>query len=108
MRKEYKFNFRGFDYYCLVAKSNDKKCHPIVAISGAFQNMQSWNKYLDFYTQFSTVILVDVPGSGKSDLLPHHYSLDFLADSLFYWATLSSIFSSLATIFSVRNSSREG
>ncbi len=83
MRKEYKFNFNGFNYYCIITKSGNKKCNPIVALSGAFQNMQSWNKYLEYYTQFSTVILVDVPGSGKSDILPHEYDLDFLVSSLF-------------------------
>ncbi|MFC2136821.1 alpha/beta fold hydrolase [Bacteroidota bacterium] len=82
-KKECIYNYNGFNYHYLIAKSKNAKCNPIVALSGAFQNINTWNRYLDYYTQFSTVILIDVPGSGKSDILPNYYDLEFIAISVY-------------------------
>jgi len=80
--EEYQFNFEGFNYYCTIQKSEFKKCNPIVVLGGAFQNMQSWSKHLEYYVQLADVVLVDLPGTGKSDILPHEYSIEFLASTL--------------------------
>lgn len=79
---EYQFNYKGFNYYCIVQKSEFRKCNPIVVLGGAFQSMQSYNKHLEQYSQMSDVVLVDLPGTGKSDVLPHEFGIDFLVSTL--------------------------
>jgi len=79
---EYQFNYSGFNYYCIVQQSEFRKCNPIVVLGGAFQSMQSYNKHLEHYAQMSDVVLVDLPGTGKSDVLPHDFGIDFLVSSL--------------------------
>ena len=80
---EYKFNFKGFNYNCLIKKSTKNICNPIIMISGAFQDIKSWNKFIEKYTALSTVIIVDLPGTGDSDLLPYKYDFEFLSDALY-------------------------
>ncbi len=54
---------------------------PIFFLSGAFQTMDSWKKFVEFFAPHRTVLLADLPGTGSSDVLPKEYSLDFLAES---------------------------
>jgi len=54
---------------------------PVFFLSGAFQTMESWRKFADHFASFTEVLLADLPGMGKSDLLPRTHGLDFLAES---------------------------
>jgi len=80
---ESKFVFNGFNYYCLIKNSVNTKCNPIIMLSGAFQDVKSWSKYIEKFNSLSTIIIIDLPGSGKSDILPYHYEFDFLVSVLF-------------------------
>lgn len=55
---------------------------PTLFVSGAFQNMDSWAHFARAFSKHSTVILIDPPGMGKSDVLPPHFGADYLADCM--------------------------
>lgn len=52
---------------------------PTLFVSGAFQTMDSWTRFAKAFAPHTTVMLVDPPGMGRSDVLPPEYGLDFLA-----------------------------
>jgi pimeloyl-ACP methyl ester carboxylesterase len=78
--QEIELSIRGFRYYCRVLRSEIESFYPILFLSGAFQTMDSWGKFVDYFHDKTTLILVDLPGVGKSDILPSNYGLDFLAE----------------------------
>lgn len=55
---------------------------PTLFVSGAFQTMDSWVRFARAFAPHTTVLLVDPPGMGASDLLPADYDVDFLAECL--------------------------
>lgn len=55
---------------------------PTLFVSGAFQTMDSWARFARAFAPHTTVLLVDPPGMGKSDLLPADIGIDFLAACL--------------------------
>lgn len=48
-------------------------------VSGAFQTMASWGEFVRAFRPHATVLLVDPPGTGESDVLPAELGFDFLA-----------------------------
>ena len=55
---------------------------PVVFLSGAFQSMESWQRFVDVFAPRSEVVLIDLPGSGSADPLPPRFDLDFLAEAV--------------------------
>lgn len=55
---------------------------PVLFVSGAFQTMDSWARFARAFADHTTVLLVDPPGMGTSDLLPADIGVGFLADCL--------------------------
>lgn len=55
---------------------------PTLFVSGAFQTMDSWAKFARAFRPHTTVLLVDPPGMGQSDLLPSEFGVDFLAECI--------------------------
>lgn len=55
---------------------------PTLFLSGAFQTMESWARFARAFAPFTTVVLVDPPGMGRSDVLPADVGLDFLAHTI--------------------------
>ena len=55
---------------------------PTLFVSGAFQTMDSWARYARLFAPHTTVLLVDPPGMGDSDLLPPEAGVDYLAGCL--------------------------
>jgi pimeloyl-ACP methyl ester carboxylesterase len=80
--QEIELTFKGFRYYYRIIRSGNKNCCPILFLSGAFQTMDSWGKFVDYFNDKTTLILVDLPGVGKSDFLPSDYGLEFLAECI--------------------------
>jgi pimeloyl-ACP methyl ester carboxylesterase len=68
-------------YCCRVTAHARPEFAPIVFLSGAFQTMDSWARFAKAFTPLTTVVLVDLPGTGRSDVLPPEYGVDFLVES---------------------------
>ena len=51
-------------------------------VSGAFQSMDSWARFIRAFAPHTTVMLVDPPGMGRSDPLPADVGIGFLAGCL--------------------------
>jgi len=69
-------------YYRIVEGPEDTGLCPAVFVSGAFQNMDSWKRFEREFIKRTTVILVDLPGTGRSDILPRDFGVEFLAGAL--------------------------
>lgn len=78
-----KVNCQGYNYFYRVIESKNSNFEPTFFISGAFQNMDSWKRFVNYFSRETTVILVDLPGTGKSDTVYENVSLDFFSDALF-------------------------
>lgn len=57
---------------------------PTLFVSGAFQTMDSWARFVRAFGSRTSVVLVDPPGIGQSDHLPARYGADFLADCVLH------------------------
>ena len=77
-----KLSLEGFDYYCRSYENPDTNYDPIVLLSGAFQNMDSWKNFTKALSRNFSVVLVDLPGSGKADFLPYLFGGDFLVEAI--------------------------
>jgi len=75
--------YEKFKYYYRHIRNGSSNSEPILVISGAFQNMDSWKKYVKYFSAESTVILLDLPGVGRSDFLPPDKGVDFLVGSIY-------------------------
>lgn len=55
---------------------------PTLFVGGAFQTMDSWARFVRSFLPYSSVLLVDPPGMGRSDVLPADRGVDLLASCL--------------------------
>jgi pimeloyl-ACP methyl ester carboxylesterase len=72
-------SFEGFQFPYRILPGDPKRT-PIVFLSGAFQAMDSWKRFVPVFNPARTVVLADLPGMGKADHLPETYGLDFYAN----------------------------
>jgi pimeloyl-ACP methyl ester carboxylesterase len=79
--RELTLKHEGFSFPMRVLGRKQAGCLPILFVGGAFQTMDSWRKFADYFAPRTLVLLADLPGTGTADLLPRHYGLDFLASS---------------------------
>ena len=77
-----KLSLKGFNYYCRFIENPFSQYDPIVLLSGAFQNMDSWKNFTKVLRKDFSVVLIDLPGSGQSDFLPYHFGGDFLVEAI--------------------------
>ncbi|MCX7725224.1 MAG: alpha/beta hydrolase [Chitinispirillaceae bacterium] len=83
--KVIKLNYEGFNYYVrIVDRCNESTENnpPLIFISGAFQSVNSLTKYIEAFSPEYRMMMLDLPGTGNSDVLPSNYGIDFLTDSL--------------------------
>ena len=66
----------GFNYSYKYIKNINGKSNPIFIINGAFQSMRSWTPIVSALKDKYSIILVDLPGWGNSDLLPSIYEFE--------------------------------
>ncbi len=78
----FELTLHGFRYVGRVIESERALYDPILFLSGAFQTMSSWDRFIRYFHGKTSLIVVDVPGMGEADLLPEVYGLDFLAESV--------------------------
>ena len=72
----------GIGYHYRLMRHPAPEFAPTLFVSGAFQTMDSWARFARAFAPLTTVLLVDPPGMGQSDVLPSRYGLDFLAECL--------------------------
>ena len=77
-----KLSLKGFNYYCRFIENPDSKYDPMLLLSGAFQNMDSWKNFTKVLSENFSVVLIDLPGSGKADFLPYRFGADFLVEAI--------------------------
>ncbi|MEI8046048.1 MAG: alpha/beta hydrolase [Bacteroidota bacterium] len=80
-----KLVFEGFSYFFREISCTDRSArrkYPLILLSGAFQDMNSWRRYVNAFKNEYTIILLDLPGTGKSDFLPETYGLEFMTNAL--------------------------
>lgn len=77
-------NYLGFNYCYRIINPTMRPLArpPFYILSGALQDKNSWKHYVSAFCQDSRMILVDLPGAGDSDMLPHAYDLAFLTEAL--------------------------
>ena len=72
----------GVRYCCRVLAHPRPAFEPTLFLSGAFQTMESWARFARAFARYSTVVLIDPPGMGRSDQLPAAVGVEFLADAI--------------------------
>jgi pimeloyl-ACP methyl ester carboxylesterase len=80
--RERKLRYRGYDYHYRIIEHPNPQFEPTFFISGAFQNMDSWSKFVRFFSQQTTVVVADLPGTGKADSLPSSIGFDFYSEAI--------------------------
>ena len=84
----------GFTFHVRSLPGLDDDLPPVICIGGAFQSIGSWKATADYFQPQRRVLLVDLPGMGESDWLPHSYGLDYLAgciESCLDWAGCETV-----------------
>ncbi len=71
--------FEGYRYYYRYFPGPHRHYAPLLFLGGAFQSMRSLKKFATVFRDRAGVILVDLPGSGDSDMPPPELGGDFLA-----------------------------
>ena len=81
--KAKKLEFKGFSFYCKDISAGPTDSVSTLFLSGAFQSMPSWHRFARiFLGRGKSVVMVDLPGTGRADALPTTYGLDYLADAI--------------------------
>jgi pimeloyl-ACP methyl ester carboxylesterase len=75
-------DYRGYGYDCRTLVNPEPELPPVVLVGGAFQQKTAWGRLESALAASATVVTVDLPGWGESDLLPARYGMDFLAEAL--------------------------
>lgn len=74
--------YRGYGYDCRTLINPNPDSLPVLLVGGAFQRKTGWGRLEALLARSASVITVDLPGWGDSDLLPERYPTTFLADAL--------------------------
>ena len=72
----------GLRFCHRIIRHPDPAFAPTLFVSGAFQTMDSWARFVRVFAQYTTVLLVDPPGMGRSEVLPPEFDIDVLAGCL--------------------------
>ena len=78
-----RLNCSGYNYYYRVIEGKSNNFEPTFFISGAFQNMDSWKRFVNAFSNETTVILADLPGIGKYDIISDSVPLDFFSEAIY-------------------------
>lgn len=74
--------YHGFGYDCRTLINPNPDMDPVLLVGGAFQQKSAWGRLEAVLAASASVVTVDLPGWGESDLLPSRYGMEFLADAL--------------------------
>ncbi|QNP63888.1 alpha/beta fold hydrolase [Streptomyces genisteinicus] len=79
-----RFTYDGFGYRCRIVENPAPLTEPIVVVGGAFQDMHAFRRLEGPWAASSTLINVELPGSGAADALPASHGFEFLSDVLIH------------------------
>ncbi len=74
----------GLHYSYRVRRHPEPEFEPTLFVSGAFQTMDSWARFARAFEPHTTILLIDPPGIGPSDVLAPEFGADFLAACLLH------------------------
>ncbi len=74
--------YRGYGYDCRTLINPNPEMDPVVLVGGAFQRKTAWGRLEAVLAESASVVTVDLPGWGGSDLLPAGHGMDFLGEAL--------------------------
>lgn len=74
--------FQGSTYLCRVLENPHPQTEPVVMIGGVYQDVYGWPRLERELTPITSMIIMDLPGSGAADRLPETYGFDFLEAAL--------------------------
>lgn len=74
----------GLRYGYEIHRHPEPELAPVLFVGGAFQTIASWGKFVEAFRPHTTVILVDPPGTGESDVLPAELGFDFLTQCVLH------------------------
>ena len=72
----------GLRFHHRILPHPDPAFPPTLFVSGTLQSMDSWCRFAGAFAPYTTVVLADPPGIGRSDVLSSEYGIDFLAACL--------------------------
>lgn len=79
-----KIRYKGYTFHYRYFGKSTLSTYPILMLSGAFQNMESWKRFADFFETKTEVLLTDLPGTGQSDPITETTPIDFQSDCVAY------------------------
>ncbi|MFF4607306.1 alpha/beta fold hydrolase [Streptomyces sp. NPDC001339] len=74
--------WQGYHCESRLVRSTAPRIAPVVLVGGAFQTKETWGRIETGFLAHADVLAVDLPGSGRADVLPDRHGVDFLADAL--------------------------
>jgi pimeloyl-ACP methyl ester carboxylesterase len=81
--------YHGYGYDCRTLINPDPAIEPVLLVGGAFQQKTGWGRLETLLAESASVVTVDLPGWGESDLLPAWRGMDFLAEALHHVVELA-------------------
>ncbi|MEJ3747546.1 alpha/beta hydrolase [Actinomycetes bacterium KLBMP 9797] len=87
MERDLILSFDGFKYQCRLVEHPRPSLAPVLLLGGAFQDRHSWARQEARLAPLTTVLTVDLPGTGCADPLPASYGIEFLADAVHHMVT---------------------
>jgi pimeloyl-ACP methyl ester carboxylesterase len=74
--------YEGFRAECLTQAHASPITDPVLLVGGAFNRKETWGRFGRALAKHATLVTVDLPGWGDTEVLPASYGVDFLAEAL--------------------------
>jgi pimeloyl-ACP methyl ester carboxylesterase len=75
-------SYEGFQSECLTQPHTNPITDAVLLVGGAFNRKETWGRFGVALAARTTLVAVDLPGWGDTEVLPASYGIDFLADAL--------------------------
>lgn len=80
--KKNKLSIKAYNYYYSISRNEKESTSPIIFINGAFQDMNSWHFMRKYFENFTTTVVLDLPGWGMADHLPKEIDFDLYSEAI--------------------------
>lgn len=78
----FRITHRGYGFWYRILPCANPTTEPIVVVSGAYQDMNSYRRFDEFFSGDATIVGVDLPGTHTGDDVPSDYGFADQADAL--------------------------